>query len=92
MLMASSTLTCAIVVQHIEYQGRTLYTCNSSHPQTDPACVGTAVSGESLKEALGLYDNPNTWPWQALALIGFLVGLRAMVYFALRYKTKTAIR
>ena len=79
-------------MQHIEYQGRTLWNCQSNHPATDPVCVGKQVSGESLKDALGLYANPNTWPWQALALVGFLLGLRAMVYFALRYKTKTAIR
>lgn len=32
------------------------------------------------------------WPWEALALIGFLLFLRAMVYLSLRFKTKTKVR
>ena len=85
-------LTLGALPQHIEYQHRTLYACQSKHPETDPACVGTTITGDGIKQELSLYSNPDIWAWQALALIGFLVGLRAMVYFALRYKTKTAIR
>jgi hypothetical protein len=31
--------------------------------------------------------NPDEWPWEAMALMGWLIVFRILIYIALRYKT-----
>lgn len=79
---------------HIEYTGRTIYSCtepstctqiNPSNPQNDPRC--TVID---TQEGLGLSQDPNSSSWVAInvcVLFGFLVIIRILVYVFLRRKT-----
>ncbi len=37
--------------------------------------------------SLSVQENTETWAWEALVLIGWLIFFRYLVYIALRYKT-----
>ena len=39
-----------------------------------------------------LQRDPNEWVWEPLALIGFLLFFRTLVYIALRKRTKASVR
>lgn len=39
-----------------------------------------------------LQRDPNEWVWEPIALIGFLLFFRALVYLALRKRTKALVR
>ena len=80
----------------IQYDGRDLYNCynyNGKKASGAPAGTCTLVtSGSEVKSVLRLNRNPNEAPWEAAALIGFLIFMRMLVYFALRMKTRSKIR
>ncbi|KAK9815539.1 hypothetical protein WJX72_005401 [[Myrmecia] bisecta] len=70
----------------IEFGGRTFYDCgglNLSNPESRPSQCHPV----DLQAALKLPANPNTWHWDVLALIGWLILVRVLVYVALRRKT-----
>ena len=72
----------------VEYKGVTLYDCGGvslPSPETNPACREVPPGG--LAALAHLQQNTETWPWEALALIGWLVAFRYAVYLALRIKT-----
>jgi hypothetical protein len=72
----------------VEYKGVTLYDCGGvslPSPETNPACKEVPPGG--LAALAHLQENTETWPWEALALIGWLVAFRYAVYLALRIKT-----
>ncbi|KAK9820397.1 hypothetical protein WJX72_009913 [[Myrmecia] bisecta] len=85
---------------HIEYAGRTIYSCptatdsanggvsqvNVADPASSPQC--TPVS--NLQSALGLGQPVDSMKWQAInacVLLGFLLFFRFLVYVMLRKKT-----
>ncbi|KAK9826122.1 hypothetical protein WJX81_005488 [Elliptochloris bilobata] len=71
-----------------EYHGRTLFDCsgqNPPHAWAQPSC--SAVPPGGLQEKLHLQVNTEEWPWEALALLGFLALFRICIYFALRRNT-----
>jgi hypothetical protein len=39
-----------------------------------------------------LQEDPNQWVWEPLALIAYLLFFRALVYIALRKRTKASVR
>jgi len=90
----------------IEYSGVTLYSCRSSdgsataggpagvvvkNPERDPVnCVPVPPGG--LQQILHLQENTETWAWEAIALLGWLVVFRYAIYWALRRKTSSTAR
>jgi hypothetical protein len=56
--------------------------------QNDPACK--AVPPASLGQVVKLPAAIDTWPWESLVLIGWLLVFRALIYIALRVKTDTS--
>ncbi|KAA6416809.1 hypothetical protein WJX79_011032 [Trebouxia sp. C0005] len=76
----------------IQFKGMTIYDCgttyNPKHPETNSAC--TVVT--NLKDSLRLQEDPNQWVWEPLALIAYLLFFRALVYIALRKRTKASVR
>lgn len=76
----------------IQFKGMTIYDCgttyNPKHPENNPAC--TVVT--NLKDSLRLQEDPNQWVWEPLALIAYLLFFRALVYIALRKRTKASVR
>jgi len=80
----------------IQYDGRNLYNCggyNGRHSADAPAGACTLVTnGLEVKNVLRLNRNPNEAPWEAAALIAFLLFMRTLVYVALRMKTRSKIR
>ena len=80
----------------IQYDGRDLYNCggyNGKHASGAPAGTCTLVAnGLEVKNQLRLNRNPNEAPWEAAALIGFLLFMRTLVYIALRMKTRSKVR
>ncbi|CAL8462005.1 g1536 [Coccomyxa elongata] len=86
---------------HIEYHGRTIYSCvdpnaaasgamsvqvDERNPGSNPICKPVP----SMKDALGLQQDPNSNTWIAIdacVLIAWLLFYRVLVYIALRYKT-----
>ena len=75
----------------IQHAGVTVYNCNERvdvpHPASDPNCV--AIYPGDYAKAARLQINPETWPWEPLALIAWLVVLRYTIYGVLRIKTAT---
>ena len=74
----------------IEYKGVTLYNCGGvslPDPANNPACKPVPPGG--FAELAHLSENTERWPWEALALIGWLVAFRWLVYVALRVKTRS---
>ena len=80
----------------IQYDGRNLYNCggyNGKHASGAPAGTCTLVTnGLEVKNELRLNRNPDEAPWEAAALIGFLLFMRTLVYIALRMKTRSKVR
>jgi ABC-type Na+ transport system ATPase subunit NatA len=77
----------------INWVGVPLWDCggtNPPSPATDPAC--TPVPPGGLQAKLHLQENTERWPWEALALLAWLVIFRAAVYVALRRKTGARAR
>eukprot|EP00884_Botryococcus_braunii_P016367 jgi/Botrbrau1/3413/Bobra.0337s0046.1 len=86
---------------HIEYTGRTIYSCINpqssiegqpvqmnvrDHPEQSPICRPV----NSVQVALGLQQDPNSQKWVAInacVLIAWLIFFRVCVYIALRIKT-----
>jgi hypothetical protein len=87
---------CYSLLIKIQYDGRDLYNCggyNGKHSSSAPAgACGLVENGQAVKETLRLNRNPNEAPWEAAALIGFLLFMRTLVYLALRMKTRSKIR
>ena len=59
-------------------------------PGGRPAVRGRPPGG--LQAKLHLQENTEQWPWEALALLAWLVIFRAAVYVALRRKTGARAR
>ena len=80
----------------VQYDGRDLWQCGTNyvrhHDDLPPGTCTIVPSGNPVKTALRLNRNPNEAPWEAAALIGFLIIMRLLVYCALRYKTKSRVR
>lgn len=77
----------------INWVGVPLWDCagaNPPRPQSNPAC--TLVPPGGLQAKLHLQENTERWPWEALALLAWLVVFRAAVYVALRRKTGARAR
>ena len=89
----------------IEYSGVTLYNCKAeggdsaaggaagviaSNPESNPNCVAVPPGG--LQSILHLQENTETWAWEAIALLGWLVVFRYAIYWALRRKTSSTAR
>jgi hypothetical protein len=88
----------------IEYSGVTLFNCRSAtdgvaggaagvvvrNPESDPNC--TPVPPGGLQAILHLQENTETWAWEAIALLGWLVTFRYAIYWALRRKTSSTAR
>ena len=92
----------------IEYSGVTLYSCRGApssdggvaaggaagvvvpNPQTDENC--TPVPPGGLQAILHLQETTETWAWEAIALLGWLVVFRYAIYWALRRKTSSTAR
>ena len=60
------------------------------NPETDASCSPVAPGG--LQSILRLQENTETWPWEAIALLGWLVVFRYAIYWALRRKTSSTAR
>lgn len=74
----------------IEYKGVTLWDCGgasrvSPPPADNPACTPIPPGGLAAKAHL--QENTENWPWEALALLAWLLVSRYAVYVALRVKT-----
>jgi hypothetical protein len=84
------------LLSQIQYSGRDLYNCgayNGKHSNSAPAGECSLVdNGAGVKHILRLNRNPNEVPWEAAALIGFLIFMRTLVYIALRIKTRSKVR
>ena len=91
----------------VEYSGVTLFSCRGPaasdgspaggaagvvvrNPEADPSCSPVPPGG--LQAILHLQENTETWPWEAIALLGWLVVLRYAIYWALRRKTSSTAR
>ena len=77
----------------INWVGVPLWDCagdNPPAPQADPRC--TLVPPGGLQAKLRLQENTEQWPWEALALLAWLVIFRVAVYVALRRKTGAKAR
>ena len=77
----------------INWVGVPLWDCagaNPPNPGADPRCVAVPPGG--LQAKLHLQENTEQWPWEALALLAWLVIFRAAVYVALRRKTGARAR
>ena len=77
----------------INWVGVELWDCAGSNPPApaaDPRC--TAVPPGGLQARLHLQENTEQWPWEALALMAWLVIFRVAVYVALRRKTGARAR
>ena len=89
MLISTSQLSPLLQVQ---YSGRSLYNCGDLNTKHNTAGCTFVPSGQGVQQALRYNRNPNEIPWEAAALIGWLVFMRAMVYLALRIKTRSKVR
>ena len=74
----------------IEYKGVTLWDCGgasrvSPPPADNSACTPIPPGGLAAKAHL--QENTENWPWEALALLAWLLVFRYAVYVALRVKT-----
>lgn len=80
----------------IQYDGRELWQCGTQyvkmHTDLPPGSCTLVPAGQGVKVALRLNRSPNEIPWEAAALIGFLLFMRLLVYVALRIKTKSVVR
>jgi hypothetical protein len=77
----------------INWVGVPLWDCagaNPPAPEADPRCEAVPPGG--LQAKLHLQENTEQWPWEALALLAWLVIFRAAVYVALRRKTGARAR
>ena len=91
----------------VEYSGVTLFSCRGPaasdgspaggaagvvvrNPEADPSCSPVPPGG--LQAILHLQENTETWPWEAIALLGWLVVFRYAIYWALRRKTSSTAR
>ena len=76
----------------VQYSGRNLYQCGDLNTKHATAGCTFVPNGQPVQQALRYNRNPNEVPWEAAALIGWLVVMRAMVYLALRMKTRSKVR
>lgn len=80
----------------IQYDGVSLYNCGTYNGKkasgAAPGQCTLVPTGRSIQTTLRLNRNPNEAPWEAAALIGFLIFMRTLVYLALRLKTRSKIR
>lgn len=86
----------AVAVLQIQYDNRPLWNCGlSTAKKIDAAAPGSCTfvpSGKGVQQVLRLSRSPNEVPWEAAALIAFLIVMRTLVYLALRWKTKSTVR
>jgi ABC-type multidrug transport system ATPase subunit len=80
----------------VQYSGRDLWNCGVSttkwHSSMPEGACTLLPSGPAVQQVLRFNQSPDTWPWEALVLIGFLVGMRFLVYQALAWKSKSTVR
>ena len=80
----------------VQYKNRNLYNCGVSNAKKasslPPGSCTFVENGAGVKDELRFLRNPNEWPWEAIALIGWLVVMRLVVYIALRIKTRSKVR
>lgn len=85
-----------LISVQVQYDQRSLWNCGlSTAKKIDAAYPGSCTfvpSGTGVQKALRLSRSPNEAPWEAAALIAFLIVMRTLVYLALRWKTKSTVR
>jgi hypothetical protein len=87
--------TCACVPPlQLEFGGRQFWDCSLQQEDFNPdnpwdyEASGQCVPVADINAALGTTTDINAPKWEAAVLVGFLLLSRAMVYAALRMKTK----